>query len=90
MRSYHGTGPSPAALAAVGRHVQIDQRHGEREQAREILLGVERKSELAEQVGRHRDRGAGQGDRQHVRELGHGACGPLWRARFYHITASSW
>jgi hypothetical protein len=55
--------------------MQEQQRHGEREQAGDVLLGVEREPELAEDVGGDGDRGAGQRDRQHVRQLGHSKTG---------------
>ena len=55
---------SVAPAAAMRRHRQEQQRHRDGGQRREILLGVERHVEAAEQIGRHRDDGAAQERRQ--------------------------
>ena len=62
-----------AAFSAVDRHVQEEQRQRQRQQAGKILLGIERDSELAEQVGRNRDGGQGQCHRQDIHQPGHDA-----------------
>jgi len=52
--------------------MQEYQRRGDREQARQNLLGVERESRHAEQIRGQRDRGAGEHDRQQAYEPPHG------------------